>query len=356
MKGLEFPLVGTKVPGLSQRFGMSDPEQRKKYFEAKVGPEIKLLKDYFKSRKFLAFFLGKKNAGKGTYSKLLTEIFTEEKIVHVSVGDLIREVHGNWDTFSKSKKFADLARVYRGYISFDEAIEALLGRSTAKLLPSEFIIALLKVQIPELGQKTIFLDGFPRESDQISYALFFRDLINYSNDPDIFILIDIPEVVINERMKYRVVCPLCNTSRNIKLLPTSKIYYDTKNREFYLFCDNPKCRGARMEAKEGDELGIAPIKARLVKDEQILKEVYALHGIPKVLLRNHVSVSEAAKYFDDWELTPEYSYDYDEKKKTVRVTERPWTVRDDNGVDSYSLLAPPVVVSMIKQLVKVLNL
>jgi len=38
------------------------------------------------------------------------------------------------------------------------------------------------------------------------------------------------------------------------------------------------------------------------------------------------------------------------------VIEKPWIVKDDEGVPSYSLLAPPVVVSMIKQIVEVLDL
>ena len=45
-----------------------------------------------------------------------------------------------------------------------------------------------------------------------------------------------------------------------------------------------------------------------------------------------------------------------QKKKKVEVEEKPWTVKDDNGVESYSLLAPPVAVTLIKQLSKVLNL
>jgi len=68
-----------------------------------------------------------------------------------------------------------------------------------------------------------------------------------------------------------------------------------------------------------------------------------------------VPAIDAKKYFDDYELTPEYSFIWDAKKKKGEVIERPWTIKDDNGVVSHSLLAPPVVV-MIKQLVDVLNL
>lgn len=356
MEGLEFPIVTTKVKDFNLKFDLVNPKERKKYFEVKVGDELSQIHKYLEKDTFIAYFLGKKNSGKGTYAKLFTEVFGEEKIEHVSVGDVVRNVHVNWKSFIRSKDYKRLRQLYRGYISFEAAVDALLGRSTKTLLPTEFILALLKVHIEQLKGKSIFLDGLPRESDQVSYSLYFSDLINYRNDPDIFILIDIPEAVIDERIKYRVVCPLCQTSRNKKLLITSKIEYDAEGREFYLFCDNPNCSGARMESKEGDDLGITPIKARLEKDEEVMRNVLALHGVPKVLLRNHVAVSEASKYYDDYEITPEYSFEWNTKEKKVKVTEKRWTIKDDNGVESFSLLAPAVVVSMIKQLVEVLGL
>jgi adenylate kinase family enzyme len=130
--------------------------------------------------------------------------------------------------------------------------------------------------------------------------LFFRDLIGYRDDPDIFVLIDVPEAVIDERIKWRRVCPLCQTSRNLKLLPTSKLGYDDKKKEFYLVCDDANCKGARMLPKEGDEAGIKPIKERLKKDEKLIQQAFSLYGIPKVLLRNSVPLKEAKKYVDDY--------------------------------------------------------
>ena len=118
--------------------------------------------------------------------------------------------------------------------------------------------------------------------------LCFRDLIGYREDLDIFILIDVPESVIDERIKWRRVCPKCQTSRNFKLLPTSKVNYDKRKKEFYLICDNPSCPGAKMVAKEGDELGVAPIKERLKLDEELIKQAFSLYGIPKIFLRNSV--------------------------------------------------------------------
>ena len=355
MKGLEFPIVGTKVKGLDKKFDLESPVGRKIYFKAKVGDEINHISKYLDNNTFIAYFLGKKSSGKGTYSKIFTEIFGENKVAHVSVGDVVRDAHTNWAKMKKSGEVDEIKKLYRGYISFKDAQDALHGRSTTKLLPTEFVLALMKYYIAEHEGKSIFIDGLPRDLDQISYSLYFRDLINYRSDPDLFILIDIPEMVIEERMKFRAVCPKCQLSRNTKLFVTSKVEFDAKSKEYYLVCDSASCKGARMAGKEGDDKGLDPIRSRLDKDEELLRKAFNLHGVPKVLLRNHVAVKEADKYFDKYELTPAYSFTHD-KKGVVKVHESPFTVKDDNGVKSFSLLAAPVVVSMVKQLVDALDL
>jgi len=352
-----FPLTlaKTKVKGLGGKFNLSIPAERKKYFEKKAGKEIKKLREYLKNNTFIAYWLGKKNSGKGTYSKLMMEIFGEDKIGHISVGDIVRSVHKDMDDKKKREELIKyLAKNYRGYISVDEAIEALLSRDTKTLLPTEFILTLVKREIDKMPRKTLFIDGFPRELDQISYSLYFRDLINYRQDPDIFVAIDIPESVIDERMKYRVVCPRCQTPRNLKLLATQKVGYDKAKKEFYLICDDPTCKNARMSAKEGDNLGIESIRKRIELDDKLIDKVFCLHGVPKILLRNSIPVKEAKKLVDDYEITPEYVYKL-EKNGGVKTIEKAWTIKDDQSRNSYSLLSPPVVVSLIKQLTNILT-
>jgi len=260
-----------------------------------------------------------------------------------------------------------LGKNYRGFMPLEKIMESWDNRSTKTLLPSELILALIKREIAKLGRKAIFIDGFPRDVDQVSYSLFFRDLINYREDPDVFVLIDVPSSVIDERIKYRVVCPACNTSRNLKLLATKVVEYDKKEKKFHLLCDNSACpslktgKPARMVTKEGDEQGIGPIKERLDKDEMLIKEAYKLQGIPKVLLRNSIPVNKAKDFADDYEITPEYVYKFDEKENPpaggkVEILEKPWEIKDDEGVLSNSLMPPPVVVSLIRQLVSALNI
>lgn len=352
---MDFPLFKTKVEGLTEKFDLTSPAGRKKYFEAKAGEEIEKLKVYLDNNTFIAYFMGKKSSGKGTYSKMIAEIIGADKIAHLSIGDTVRSIDEKLkDESSKKELIEFLKENYRGFLHLDDIIESLESRSTKKLLPTELILTLVKEEITKLGKKTLFIDGFPRDMDQISYSLFFRDLIDYRGDKDVFILIDVPKTVIDERIKWRRVCPKCQTSRNLKLLVTSKVEYD--NGDYYLVCDNPDCEGARMVQKEGDELGIEPIRERLEKDEKLVEQAMGLYGVPKVLLRNALPADKALDYVDDYEITPEYVFDYDKESGQVKVTEKHWEVKDDQGVDSYSLLPAPVVVSMIKQLVDVLDL
>ena len=355
---MEFPLFKTKIKGPKRSFDLNNPKERERYFNLKAGREIKKLRDYFqKGNTFVAYLLGKKNSGKGTYSKMFSEIINPEKIDHFSIGDMIREIDKELKDNKKKKELIEfLEKNYRGWSSIKELIDFLEKRSTKTLLPTELILALIKREIGKRKKKTVFIDGFPRNLDQINFALFFRDLIGYRDDPDFFVLIDVPESIIDERIKYRVVCPVCQTSRNLKLLPTSKIGYNKKKKEFYLLCDNPKCGVIKMVRKEGDEAGIKSIRERLERDEKLINQAFSLYGIPKVLLRNSVPKKLASSFVDDYEITPEYYFQWNEGEKKVIVKERPWLVSDDTAEPSFSLLPPPVVVSLIKQITDILNL
>ena len=354
---MQFPIFKTKVKGLTKTFNLNNPKERRKYFELKAGEELKKLRAYFqKGNTFIAYLLGKKNSGKGTYAKMFAEIIDPERIEHFSIGDMIRGVDEELKDKKKKKELISfLEKSYRGRFSIEELTSLLKKRSTSTpLLPTELILTLVKREIGQKKKKALFIDGFPRDLDQINFALFFRDLIGYRDDPDVFVLINVPEKVIGERMKHRRVCPFCQTSGNLKLAPTSKIGYDLKKKEFYLICDNPRCQGARLQPKEGDEKGTEPIKARLMKDEKLIQQTAALYGIPKIFLRNSVPQSLVRTYVDDYEITPEYYYQWDGKK--VQIKERPWIFSDDSGTPSYSLLAATVVLSLIKQMVKALDL
>ncbi|MCX6765297.1 MAG: hypothetical protein NT148_02035, partial [Candidatus Nealsonbacteria bacterium] len=89
MKGINFPLFKTKND--SKKFDLTDFNQRQEYFECKAGPEIKKLREYLDNNTFVAYLMGKKSSGKGTYAKMLKEVVAPDKIEHFSIGDMIRE-------------------------------------------------------------------------------------------------------------------------------------------------------------------------------------------------------------------------------------------------------------------------
>ncbi|MDP4001540.1 MAG: nucleoside monophosphate kinase [bacterium] len=354
MKDYIFPIFKTKqIP--YKKFSLEDPIQRQKYFKYKAGSEINKIKKYLKKNTFVAFLMGKKNSGKGTYTKLFMEAVGSDNIAHISIGDIVRSVHKSLSN-PKSKKdlISFLKQRYRGFISIEKAIDVILGRDTKTLLPAEIILALVEREISKLNKKAIFIDGFPRSLDQISYSLYFRALMDYRNDPDIFVFIDVPESVIDERIKNRVICPKCQTPRSLKLLRTKEVGYDKNKKEFFLMCDNQGCGKIRMVPKEGDELGIEPIRDRIELDDKISRTLIDLHGVPKVFLRNAIPQKEAKKMVDEYELTPSYNYEF--RNGSILITEEPWTVKDEQGVQSHSLLPAAVAVALIKQVAKVLDL
>lgn len=357
MKGIDFPIFKTKIEGVNQKFNLNDPDGREEYFTAKAGLEIGKLKKYLENSTFVAFLIGKKNSGKGTYSKLFAEVVGEEHVDHLSVGDIVRDVHKSISAEEAKKKLlAFLENNYRGSMKLEDALNAFINKDQSRLIPSEFILALVKYEISQRPRKAIFIDGFPRALDQINYSLFLKELIGYRDDPDFFVFIDLPESVIEARIKSRRICPKCQTSRNLTLLPTKYIGYDESLNEFYLMCDNPSCEKIKMVAKEGDELGLEPIRERLETDDQVFRRLLEIEGIKKLYLRNSLPADKALKYVDDYELTPTYKYKYHSETKEVEILEEPWVIDNENGVPSHSLLSAPVALGLIKQTAQVLGL
>lgn len=355
----EFPVFKTKTPGVEQKFNLSDPAGRKEYFQAKAAPEIKALREYLNEKTFVAFLLGKKNSGKGTYSKLFMEAVGAEHVGHISVGDIVRDSHKIFETGAgKDELVAFLEKNYRGFHSISDIEDMILGKDQSKLVSSDLIVALIKYEISKRPRQAIFLDGFPRALDQVGYSLYLKEVLGYRHDPDFFVFISVPNSVIDERIKYRVICPTCKTPRNIKLLATQEVGWDEGQEQFFLKCDNPDCpdRGARMVGKEGDELGIEPIRERIEVDNTIFKQLLDLKGVPHVYLRNAIPAATALDFVDPYELTPEYHYQRDPATGVVKTLERPWTVKDDEDTESYSQLPAAVVLALIKQAAKVLGL
>jgi adenylate kinase family enzyme len=345
----DYTWVSNKTDGSNNEYDLLSPEGRRLYYNAKAGKEIEFLREYLKTNTFVAYLLAPKNAGKGTYTKNLAEALGGDYFYHISVGDVVKDADADYREKGKESEVYKYAEQhYRGYIHLDEAFAALTGRSTANLVPTEFVLTLVKRVLDKQEKKTVFVDGFPRNLDQISYSLYFRELINYRGDPDIFVLISAPLGILDLRVKYRVVCPTCKTPRNLKVHPTKEAGYDEKTGEYFLICDNPDCPNPqRMIKKEGDELGIEPIKDRMIMDNQLMERARKLYGVPKIEVFNGIHADRALEYVDDYEITKEYYFER-EGDKVVRK-EKPLSV-SENGTEFYSLLAPAATIQLIKQL------
>jgi len=111
MKNLDFPIFKTKISDTGKTFNLADPDERRKYFDLKAGEEIKKIKEFLKDNTFIAYLLGKKNSGKGTYSKLFIEALNTDKIAHVSIGDIIRKVHENLADANKKNELMEFLKL-----------------------------------------------------------------------------------------------------------------------------------------------------------------------------------------------------------------------------------------------------
>ena len=67
-------------------------------------------------------------------------------------------------------------------------------------------------------------------------------------------------------------------------------------------------------------------------------------------------VSKAKENVDDYEITPEYQFKENKKTGKVQLVEKPWVIKDERNVPSYSLLPATMVLEFINQLVQILGL
>ncbi len=357
MKHVAFPVVKTKIPGLDKTFDLATPQGRRLYFDAKAGQEIKKIQNYLSSNRFAGLLIGKKNSGKGTYTKMFMEAVGPDLVTHVSVGDLVREVHANWKKYKADGKEKLLKKNYQGKVSFEQAIETLFNRSTKTLVSTELIMALLKTHLDSLETKNaIFLDGLPRDLDQISHTQKIRGWFGLKDNPDLFVLVDVPEAVMDTRMKGRVVCPVCQVPRHPNLLLTTYLDRDPNTGEIFLLCDNPNCHQARMHIKDGDSLGVEAIRDRLNREEEIMEKILALEKSDNILLSASVPVYLAKETVDDYEIHDIYDYHWDNANKKIKPLGKHWRFKDDLGRDSYTLFPPPVTVYFIKEMVRILKI
>ena len=78
-----------------------------------------------------------------------------------------------------------------------------------------------------------------------------------------------------------------------------------------------------------------------------------LYGVPKIRMYNAVNVDDASQVVQNYEITQRYIFEY-KNGEVVRRAE-PWLVRE-GGKEYYSLLAAPVILQFLRQLVEVFDI
>lgn len=331
-----------------RKYDLLNPNERKIFFNKFLGKEIENIRAYMKSKTFICYAMSPKMAGKGTFLGLLGEIVGQQYFTTISVGDLFRKADEDYRQNGKdSETYKYIVKNHRGYSKPEDLADSLINRSTKTVSPTELALILLKKEIDKLTHQSIFIDGFPRTVDQVSYSLYMRDLIGYRNDPDYFMFINVPIKLIDIRIKDRRVCPKCGNSKNLTTNPSSICDIDKNTNETIMYCDKPNCTKEIMVPKEGDNLGVQNIADRIEADLELIGMARNLYGIPKIEVFNSIPVSEVEKYLNDFEVTKEY---YFEKEHGKIVRKEKDLIFEENGEKYVSLLPSANVVQIMRQI------
>uniref|UniRef100_A0A803KZX6 adenylate kinase n=1 Tax=Chenopodium quinoa TaxID=63459 RepID=A0A803KZX6_CHEQI len=140
------------------------------------------------SRPLRIMISGAPTSGKGTQCELITDKYG---LVHIAAGDLLRaEISSGSENGKRAKEYMD----------------------KGQLVPDEIVVMMVKDRLmqPDSQEKGWILDGYPRS---LSQAIALKD---FGFQPDLFILLEVPEELLVERVVGRRLDPV-----------TGKIYHLT---------------------------------------------------------------------------------------------------------------------------------
>ncbi|KAE8666532.1 Adenylate kinase 2 [Hibiscus syriacus] len=129
-------------------------------------------------------------SGKVTQCELVTQKYG---LVHISVGDLLRA------EIASSSENGKLAKEYM---------------EKGQLVPNEIVVMMVKERLlqPDFQQRGWLLDGYRRSSSQAAA------LEDYGIRPDVFILLDVSEDILVERVIGRRLDPITGKIYHLKYL------------------------------------------------------------------------------------------------------------------------------------------
>ncbi|KAK4742100.1 hypothetical protein SAY87_000101 [Trapa incisa] len=144
-----------------------------------------------KSEPLRIMISGAPASGKGTQCELITQKYG---LVHIAAGDLLRaEVAAGTENGRRAKEFME----------------------KGKLVPDEIVVMMVKERLsqPDSLENGWLLDGYPRSSSQ---AIALKE---YGFQPDLFILLEVSEEILVERVVGRRLDPVTGKIYHLKYSP-----------------------------------------------------------------------------------------------------------------------------------------
>ncbi|GLJ16774.1 hypothetical protein SUGI_0288810 [Cryptomeria japonica] len=130
-------------------------------------------------------------SGKGTQCELIVKVYG---LVHISAGDLLRaEVAAGTENGKRAKEYME----------------------KGSLVPDEIVCTMVKERLAQKDaeEKGWLLDGYPRSLSQAAA------LENYGIRPDLFVLLDVPEEILVDRVVGRRLDPITGKIYHLKYSP-----------------------------------------------------------------------------------------------------------------------------------------
>ncbi|KAI3464373.1 hypothetical protein Pfo_021036 [Paulownia fortunei] len=184
-----FSSVQSKLPLFSLH--LSQNLSRTHFRKSEAAPSLLVVTSRGKAEPLRVMISGAPASGKGTQCELITKKYD---LVHVAAGDLLRaEVASGTENGKQAKEFME-----RG-----------------QLVPNEIVVMMVKERLSQQDsqEKGWLLDGYPRSESQATA------LKKFGFDPDIFILLEVPEEILVERVVGRRLDPVTGKIYHLKYSP-----------------------------------------------------------------------------------------------------------------------------------------
>ncbi|KAL3830303.1 hypothetical protein ACJIZ3_019105 [Penstemon smallii] len=164
---------------------------RTQFRRSKGAPSFVVVASGEKAEPLRVMISGAPASGKGTQCELIR---TKYDLVHVAAGDLLRaEVAAGTENGKRAKEYME----------------------KGQLVPDEIVVTMVKERLSQQDslEKGWLLDGYPRSVSQATA------LKKFGFDPDIFILLEVPEELLVERVVGRRLDPVTGKIYHLKYSP-----------------------------------------------------------------------------------------------------------------------------------------